>query len=144
MKLVASTLDIATSAGRGIRATELEQWTVYAGLVEGLPTDRMNRRIVDAAEREAASRWGSPVVLVPPIETPIDWQGERPYPFGVPTELPAIGVRARFWSSGPDALTQSTLTFVWFQVEWAPPVDEAVLSAIRSTDWDATAAIVEV
>ncbi|HBX77254.1 MAG TPA: hypothetical protein DEG43_06395 [Acidimicrobiaceae bacterium] len=141
---MASIFDLTNSSGRLVTATNVEQWRVYAGLIEGLPTQEMNRTKVERAEQEAIERWGGPVILIPPNEQPVPWNSDRPYPFGTPSALPAIGVRAHFTSSEVDPLAMSSLTIVWFQEDWAPPVDASVLAAIRSVEWEARAKVFEI
>lgn len=134
-------------ADRTIALDALDQRSTYGGMVEGLPTVETNRRRVGSWIDEASSRWGIPVHSIPAAEEPIEWTEERPYPFGTPSALPGVQIRARFRSTaigGLDALRFSALTVVWFQPTWAMPVAPSVLSEIQAIDWDPIAADLEV
>src|SRR5688572_26050855 len=130
--------DIQLNTGREIRMHSLAQAKVYAGLLEGLPTREGNRRIVDAAV-DAARAGGRAVYLVPPSETPIPHDGYR---FGEPARLPSTRCVAEF-ASHESSIEGSALTIVWFQDDFALPIDAAVLELIRAIDWDARAHIEE-
>jgi hypothetical protein len=134
----ANDVDIRLTSGRDIRLRELEQSLVYEGLTDGVPTRAGNAKLV-AGIVEAATVDGRPVVLLPPVMTPIAGLG------GVGSEeaclLPRTAVCARFESSqpiGPDG-DYSELTVVWFQDPWAPPVDGAATAQLQAVDWDAVA-----
>jgi len=79
--------------------------------------------------------------LIAAVETPIEYHRERPYPFGEPARLPAIQCFGR-WESyeyGDPAFDYSTLAVVWFQQEFALPIDENIISSIREIDWEKVA-----
>src|SRR5262245_13604892 len=123
---------------RGYRISlhALRQRAIYAGLLEGLPTREGNRGIVEravAAERDK----GKAVLLVPPRETPI--RRGTPYPFGEPAALPAILCVADFHSVEPAHEGTFDLTVVWFQDDYALPIDPDVSAHIRGLDWTAVA-----
>ena len=123
---------------RVIRLRELEQWLVYDGLPDGVPTRACNAQLV-ASIVEGAGSGGGTVVLVPPVETPIaDVGGEGPDRACL---LPRTAVRARFESTEPvsHAGDYSELTVVWLQEAWALPVDTGVADWLRRLDWDAHA-----
>jgi len=111
----------------GHRATVdvVEMRKVYGGLLDGLPTERLNDRVlrgcVAAAERSFPGR---PVHLVGPPRTPIDYDGL--YPFGTPERLPPVACTARFTSPScarDMSLDGSVLVIVWFQETMAFPCD---------------------
>jgi hypothetical protein len=131
--------DVQLETGREIRMHELAQSKVYAGLLEGVPTREMNRRTVEAAV-EGARVGGRAVYLVPPQETPIP--GHDGYPFGEPASLPSTMCIARF-ASAETTTTGSMLTIIWFQHDFALPIDAAVLAHIRGVDWAALAVVRE-
>lgn len=57
-------------------------------------------------------------------------------------QFPAVVCVAVFNSDGlakPDAEPMSSLTLIWFQDEFALPVDVEVLAHIQSLDWEALA-----
>ncbi len=129
---------IELQSGRSIRLQSLRQWETYAGLLEGLPTEQLNQGIVERIltdERER-SPLGEPY-LIPPRQTPIDHADE--YPFGTPAALPEISCVANFESPEParDPLQDySVLTVIWFQDDFAFPIDPQVLEQIRALDWE--------
>jgi hypothetical protein len=123
---------------RVIRLRELDQWLVYEGLPDGVPTRACNAKLVASIVEEVMTAGGN-VVLVPPVETPIaDHGGDGPDRACL---LPRTAVRARFESTDPvsDAGDYSELTVVWFQETWALPVDAGVADWLRHLDWDAHA-----
>ncbi len=131
-------------SGRPVRLRELRQWEVHEWWIDGLPTAYTNRHLVDTlisdVERERPT--GRPH-LIPPEERPIlgfpEWflDGRDP-----PVALPPIGCVGRFTSarvSPGDSLDYSQLVVVWFQDEFAFPIDPAVRERIRAIDWEAHA-----
>jgi hypothetical protein len=128
------------STGRELGLQELAQQLTYEGLLEGLPTRESNRSRLDRLVAERAKV--RPVYLVAPIETPIDPGPGRTYPFGSPAALPEVTCIGRFRSEPigeKDPICYSELTIVWFQSEFAMPIERAVLEEIARLDWDAVA-----
>jgi hypothetical protein len=120
----------------------LQQELTYEGLLEGLPTTKWNRRIIEAALARTAERTQETPWLFEPVETPIAWSEERPYPFGEPSSLPGVLCVGEFASRQHDRSGMwgiSCLTIVWFQDEWALPIDPSALEAIQKIDWNALA-----
>ena len=82
------------STGRSVGLQFLEQWQVYAGLLEGLPTKEGNdaelKRLVEKTSRQD----GHPPLLITPVQEPIQYEGH--YPFGEPAKLPPIACTGRF------------------------------------------------
>ena len=65
------------------------QWNTYGGLLEGLPTKRMNRRIIKETIEEAKKIcYQDNYHLIKPVEKPIEY--DRKYIFGKPYALPPI------------------------------------------------------
>ena len=116
----------------------IRQWFTYAGLLDGLPTDRTNREMIERLLREERDkRYWSPY-LVSPVARPTKWSGDRPYPFGTPEELPAVTCVARLVSRFPvrdKSKDCSVLAAVWFQDTFAFPIDPLVLEHFRGVDW---------
>src|SRR3954471_3113148 len=122
--------------GRDVSVDSIRQWYTYGGLLEGLPTDRMNRRLIDGLLREERERGGEPYLVPPPVRPLPQW-ADRPYPFGIPEALPAVACVARLSSSPARDQTMdgSGLTVIWFQEDFAFPIDPAVLAQLRDLDW---------
>ena len=125
------------SSGRSVLLESLEQWVVYAGLLEGLPTRERNdaelQRLVEEARRHDMHE----PVLIPPVQQPIEHEGR--YPFGEPAALPSIGCVGRFHSSTPardESKDCSDLTIIWFQDDYAFPVSPDAERAIVAVEWD--------
>jgi len=131
-------VELGLVSKRVIRLRELDQWLVYEGLPDGVPTRACNAKLVASIVEESAAAGGN-VVLVPPVESPIAHSGaDGPDSAWL---LPRTAVRARFESTDPvsDAGDYSELTVVWFQEGWALPVDPGVADRLRHLDWDAHA-----
>ena len=131
---------IDLTCGTTIGLLALDQWLTYGGLLEGLPTSEMNERLIRNAVQDARDRWASSVHLIEPQETRIDTS--RSYPFGIPASIPVITCVSHW--SGPgcsrgDEYGQTELTLVWYQPEFALPIDEEILSEITALDWEAHA-----
>jgi uncharacterized protein (TIGR02996 family) len=124
--------------GRRIRLRALRQFGAYEGLLEGLPTRRLNQDIIDHILGEERGRQGAgEPYLIRPAETPIEYHRDRPYPFGEPAAMPGIVCVGRFDSSPVEAHADfSELAVIWFQDEFAFPIDPRVMAQLRAIDWD--------
>jgi uncharacterized protein (TIGR02996 family) len=132
--------ELRLRTGRTICLRSLDQHEVYAGLLEGLPTREMNERIIERTlDKERGGPQGAQPFLIRPRETPIEYHRDRPYPFGEPAALPGVCCVGRVTSLGPaagKAGDYSALSVVWFQDEFALPVDPPVLDQLLAIDWD--------
>jgi hypothetical protein len=126
---------IRLRSGREVNVTSLRQGAVYAGLIEGVPTKQMNRHEIEGI-LAGLRRSGSEPYLIAPQERPITLS--RPYPFGEPAALPGISCVARLRSDSParGGGDHSYLTVVWFQDDYAFPIDKTVLDQIVCLDWE--------
>ena len=137
--------DIVLITGRRLSLRELRQYLTYEGLLEGLPTADMNNRNLDrliVAHRDKPYAGGP--YLIQPIEKPIDCGNyDRPYPFGTPSALPAVTCIGRFDSlqaaRNRDS-DMSGLVVIWFQEEFAFPIDPDVFTKLQAIDWETHAA----
>jgi uncharacterized protein (TIGR02996 family) len=136
--------EICLRSGRAVSLRALRQFRVYEGLLEGLPTTQLNQQIIDellAQEREGPA--GGEPYLIRPVETPLEYPRDRPYPFGQPRGLPPIACVGRFHSFQPAREPwrhYSELVVIWFQAEFALPIDPQVWEQFLSIDWDQHAA----
>lgn len=131
---------IKLASGREIAIGRIYQFRTYEGLSEGLPTRERNARRIPYFCNEAQDLWKLKVHLIEPSETPIEYDGK--YPFGTPAMLPGTVCFGRFSSLQPARdknMDGSELTIVWFQSDFAFPIDAPVLNAIRKLDWEAIA-----
>ena len=129
-------MKIQIQGDREINLTCLYQEATYTGLLEGLPTRQMNERIFHSYQEKSMKLFpNSPVFLVEPSQTPIEYH--RAYPFGDPASLPPIACVGLFKSSAFDhsVLHYTELAIVWFQREFAVPIDEAILQKIKIINW---------
>ena len=122
---------------RDVSVDSIRQWSTYGGLLEGLPTDRMNRERIERLLRDERAAGSREPYLVPPPVRPIRHRDDRPYPFGNPEALPSVTCVARL-SSSPvrdQLMDASELTVIWFQENFAFPIDPAVLAQLRDLNW---------
>ena len=139
--MVGTKTDFTLSSGRDIHLTSIDQWEVYSGLLEGLPFRRLNDETVARIADACRVKDGREPYVIAPIQRPIEYRGN--YPFGEPARLPSIACVARFRSNSPardDEEFYSMLTVVWFQDEFAFPIDGDAEKAIRAVDWGKLAA----
>ncbi len=119
----------------------LHQWRTYGGLLEGLPTDKMNANILKRVEEEARKHtYASAVYIIKPEQIPIPY--DRVYSFGTPMEMPPITCVASFTSHKPARNQQmdgSRLTIVWYQEEYAFPVKQSVIEQFIEIPWSKVA-----
>jgi hypothetical protein len=129
--------------GRTISLSHLEQWTTYGGLLCGKPYKEINDSHISRALEEAASKYpafGKPF-LIEPRRTFIPGNVQRDLPPG--ERIPGVTCIAEFGSGElkkPGSEAFSFLVIVWFQDEFALPIDTGVESAIEQTDWENLAA----
>lgn len=115
----------------------LHQYAAYSGLLEGLPTREMNRDIVKTAV-ESAPKYThqSAVHLIEPIEYPVEYDGV--YPFGQPAALPSVACFMLLECNHvfrDENMHGSALTVVWFQKNYAMPIDALILEEIKQIPW---------
>lgn len=134
--------ELGLLSGRRIHLRELWQYLTYDGLLEGLPTEEMNEGMLQhlLARYKDQPYPGAPY-LIRPAERRIESSQRGPYPFGNPSALPGVTCISRFESRGP-ARDQplSGLVVIWFQQEFAFPIDPAVVTQIETIDWQEHAA----
>lgn len=139
-------------SGRVVQLEELNQRFTYEGLQGGVPTTKMNQEIIERAVSRAVSPFlkEGPLVIQP-VEVAIEvsdqelesprWKWKR-QDSGDPARIPDILCEGRFESSSPihdPSQDGSSLVIVWFQNEFALPIDPAVMEQIKAIDWDSAA-----
>jgi hypothetical protein len=119
--------------GRDIYLSSLNQWQTYGGLLEGIPTIDLNRRIIERTFVQASQNSNAVHVVFAP-ETPID---DSDYRFGKPATLDPITCVGQFESNaiGESLSHGSVLTLIWFQPQFAFPISDPALTAIQTIDW---------
>jgi hypothetical protein len=139
--------EIRLDGGIEIRLNCLIQYCTYGGLLEGMPSRKMNAELVRRAIQYAAEKlWmgGTPHLLAPrevSMGIPRDewFRSDDEYE---PAEIPPVACLATFESMAAardPAADCSSLRLVWFQDEFGPPVDAGVLRQFQSLDWHALA-----
>lgn len=117
----------------------LYQVGTYDGLLEGVPTEKMNRRILAGVIERAKQLFHvQEVYLIEAKQTPIDIG--RPLWFGSkPAALPKMLCIAELWHHEPAksrVMDFSSLSVVWFQQDFALPIDTQVLEQFKTLAWD--------
>lgn len=126
--------------GRTVTIRSLRQWSVYAGLLEGLPTRERNEESIARIVQQSRDADRHEPFLITPTQTPIKYDGS--YSFGEPASLPSICCVAHLHHFGPardSTMDCSDLTVIWFQDDFAFPIDEAAHNQLLSLDWTALA-----
>jgi len=139
-----NTSELDLPSGRSLSLQELRQHRTYEVLIEGLPTVEWNKMYL---ERLLANHRDKPYergpYLIRPSEKPINYdRGGRRYPFGTPSALPLVTCLGRFVSHRPARdmnCDTSGLLVIWFQEEFAFPIDPAVVPQLLAIDWEAHA-----
>ena len=82
----------------------------------------------------------SPLVLEP-VPAPVELPGSRSFdPHSV--ALPAATCVAQFWSDklpGDETGIASVLRVIWFQDDFAFPIDDVIAVELQALDWEACA-----
>ena len=129
--------------GRAIWLDSLHQYTTYAGLMVGNPTELHDDFIQEGL---AYAKWifryqEIPPLLVPPprirFDLPPSRQPQKPgEPESVHERLPYVTCTAKFHSKRISAEADgSSLLVVWFQDEFALPIDPGVQAHLMALDW---------
>jgi hypothetical protein len=117
-----------------ISIQKITQWAIYSGLLEGMPTTRMNKQILEDSEREAKKMCGfNNVYVIIPQETPIPYEGK--YQFGNPASLPGvicIAILRSAFAFRDKTKDISMLGLVWFQKDYAFPIEPDILNKIKA------------
>lgn len=130
---------LTLSSPRGIALTELRLRSTYSGLIEGVPTRKVNERIIAHLLRTAESSYpGLPVHLIPPEVTARGGSNHRGEPY---EDLPAVACIGAFDSDQIDPAHNSgwyfsALVVVWFQTTADPPTNDNAPPGLRNLPWD--------
>jgi hypothetical protein len=124
------------NSGIEIFLDHIFQYRTYGGLIEGSPSSSLNRQLIEKANRHVKEKlWKDsfPYMIDPVIQI-------RP---AYPTpSLPAVVCLAQFesWHAARDlGANMSWLSVVWFQDDFAFPIDPQVLEHIKAVDWESLA-----
>lgn len=151
---------ITLDCGPAIVLKSINQYMTYRGLLEGMPDSDFNQRRMESAREEGrrlSVNRTAPYLIFPHrrdyFRSPGDMDsigpeaGEQGFMLSAslgfkPEWLPLITCIADFQSvsSKNPRMDGSSLAMVWFQDEYALPIAESVLMAIKRMDWHAHAA----
>ncbi len=125
--------DLIIETNINVTIKSIKQWHTYGGLLEGIPTDKLNERIINRVKKEAKEFSGiEETYLIEPKQKPIDYEGK--YPFGSPASLPRVTCVAELWHhdvfKNKDKMF-SSLCIIWFQEDYAFPIDKDILNKIK-------------
>ena len=135
---------LTLQSGRKITLQRLDQRMHYADALMGAPNARTNREHIKVALEEAGRFSASEISphLSPPITRGYRREpGDSPRMSGVAEWLPdvrCIGLFHSFPACKPENF-YSALVVVWFQEEYAFPIEESALSELLALDWEALA-----
>ena len=134
--------EVKLHSGRTVFLCELHQFLTYEGLLEGLPTLESNQAVMDTlvAERHGKPYPVGPAYLIKPEQKLINFPGK--YPFGTPAKIPGVTCVGRFESS-ETPIHHSGLVVIWYQDQFAFPIEPMILEKILDIDWDSLAAKME-
>jgi hypothetical protein len=121
---------IHCALGVSARLTELNQYSTYRGLLDGGPTHEINEMLLEQVTHFAGG--GIPTHLVRPQETPFGGR-HRVTPFGPLVQIPGLRCHGLFEGGA------RSLWIVWFQDDWAPPIDPLVVAELQALDFLALA-----
>jgi uncharacterized protein (TIGR02996 family) len=130
---------VALRAGnRSIILREFRQWNFYMGLMAGAPTSQMNREWVERLVADERHRESQEPYLIQPIERPMQSDEGHPWPEprGLLPRIACVGRFESFDAAKDKARDASELTVIWFQHEFAFPIDPGVREQIRAIDWE--------
>lgn len=122
-----------------ISLTALHQSHTYAGCMEGYPTSARNADMIESTLRDLAKQnWDETPYLIEPRETPMKIEISAEHDYGAPMQLPSILCIAQFQSFAPARDKHSDfsrLTVVWFQDDFAFPIETEIEKHIKKIDW---------
>ncbi len=125
---------ITLRSGRAVAIESLTQAQTYAGWLEETPSAQDNDRIIDAAVPPRA-------VLIRPLRRAYLRNPEETHAAGAEW-LPLVTCTVRLTSTQGakgNGAQGSFLTVVWFQDEYALPIEPAVLAQISELPWESLA-----
>ena len=132
-------MKIVLDSGREIFLDSICQSHTYGGLLCGYPDKDMNERIMKYVMETALEKMNPEVTyLVPPPLIEVEMDDVKEY-YKDAIHIPYITCYAQFESSvidKDDDSNGSWLTIVWYQDDFALPIDESVLEHIKTINWD--------
>lgn len=113
--------------------SSINQSLTYSGMLEGYPNSELNRRLVEGIQERLEKRSQWKPFLIEPEEREVPNRStvakKRPW-----VELPKVQCTAWFRSNSLGEFG-SRLAIIWFQDDFAFPIDPKVENKIRSMVW---------
>jgi hypothetical protein len=126
-------LSITLLDGRAISADIVVAQRTYLRLIEGIPTERLNREILDDIPGLCArALHHEHCVVIPPVLSAHEFRGKKW------NALPRILIAGRFSHYNPvrdPTQDFSMLAIAWMQGSLLPLPSEGVLPSLRALDW---------
>lgn len=111
----------------------------------GYPTRGQFRQVREHARAQAAT-WGAPVCVITPddreLPVPQSIRADTQDADDTFVQVPAIRCLGRFHRQPLDAssdASHSELAVLWWQADWALPIDDTVACRMAALDWHALA-----
>ena len=136
---MAHTMRLTLPDGPWIELEILYQCHIYSGLLVGYPTASLNQEIIRHELEKKRKETGTEPYLVPPRETLRTFPPPTSRSLGEPVSLPEILCIGHWRSLTPARRPDhdsSWLVVLWFQDEFAFPIDPQVLEHLTGIDWN--------
>lgn len=124
---------------REVTIKYFEQAGTYRYLLEGLPCDTLNDRIIKGLKERMNEKYAEHyhVYFIEPTRTPL--KGYENYPLGKGERLPGVTCIAEIHSIAPTIVgygDSSELIVVWFQNSYALPIDQEIVEHLENISWE--------
>ncbi len=136
-------MKIELNSGREIFLSSICQEYTYEGLLAGYPDKEMNNRYIKWNMESALEKMNATkayLISPPMFEVEVHEKVRHHYKDAI--RMPYIVCFGQFDSSvlkGDNVNDGSWLTIVWYQDDFAMPIDESVIEHIKIIDWDSEA-----
>ncbi|WBO83212.1 hypothetical protein [Hymenobacter yonginensis] len=131
-------MNIEVGNGKIVVMKGLHQTATYSGVIGGLPTEKMNARILhDSLDAARKLFHMHEIYLIEPTQKPLEYK--KWYRFGKPAALPAIQCIVELWHHEPAKnswMDFSALAVVWYQDYFALPINMDVVAQMKNLPWD--------
>jgi hypothetical protein len=134
------------NTGREVWLTRLEQYGTYMSQLEGIPFEIKGRVNVKWFVQWAQEAFKLPVAVLQPLTLPHDEKYTahiRKQHRMIPDEeeivyLAPITCVAKFWSGPVDGIDAvvTGMVVIWFQEQFAMPIDERAMKHLKQIKWD--------
>lgn len=130
-------MKLIVEQNREVNIVGIYQWPTYSGLLEGLPTRKLNKLILERiVSRAKGICYSDDTYLIEPKEESL--LHVKDYAFGVPMHLPEIVCIADLNCLDPikdKSMSGSSLVVIWFQNEYCFPIDDEILVKLTKLPW---------